>query len=179
MDNLSFDSPQAHNTYSNTDPPKTVDNETKANHQRAKELLNIKTISSIINSRQRNRLEEVHVDHRIPKFLAGNVPELIKILNNHDNLQLVHVTCHAIKTKEEKASISLYRKMRQTYLANKLKTYTKEELQVRLATCKILIEMDKSRNELLEQYDSNTINKLIEVSKRIIKDHDHHHTTIL
>ena len=29
--------------------------------------------------------------------------------------------------------------------------------------------MDKSRNELLEQYDSKTINKLIEVSKRILK----------
>ena len=166
MDNLSFDSALAHNsTFSKTD--KTVDNETKANHQIAKEQLNIKTIGSIINSRQRNWLEGVHVDHRIPKFLAGNVPELLKILNNHDNLQLVHVTCHAIKTKEEKASISEYRKMRKTYLPNKLKTYTKEELQV--ATCKILLEMDKSRNELLEQYDSKTINKLIEVSKRILK----------
>ena len=167
MDNLSFDSALAHNsTFSKTD--KTVDNETKANHQIAKEQLNIKTIGSIINSRQRNWLEGVHVDHRIPKIFAGNVPELIKILNNHDNLQLVHVTCHAIKTKEEKASsISLYRKMRKTYLPNKLKTYTKEELTV--ATCKILLEMDKSRNELLEQYDSKTINKLIEVSKRILK----------
>ena len=165
MDNLSFESGVAQNsTFSKTD--KTVDNETKAYHQIAKEQLNIKTIS-IINSRLRNWLEGVHVDHRIPKFLAGNVPELLKILNNHDNLQLVHVTCHAIKTKEEKASISEYRKMRKTYLPNKLKTYTKEELQV--ATCKILLEMDKSRNELLEQYDSKTINKLIEVSKRILK----------
>lgn len=165
LDNLSSDNAVPHsNTVLKTD--KKADNETKVNHQIAKEQLNIKTIS-IINSRLTNWLDGVHVDHIIPKIIAGNVPELIKILNNNDNLQLVHTACHASKTKEDKAIISEYRKIRKSHLPNKLTTYTKEELQV--ATCKVLIEMNKSVNKPLEQFDRKKINKLINVSKGLLK----------
>jgi hypothetical protein len=126
--------------------------------------LNIKTFS-IINSRLTNWLEGVHVDHKIPKILAGNVPEVGKILNNNDNLQLVHVACHAQKTKEDRVFLSEYRKIRKTHLPNKLVTYTKEELQV--ATCKSILDVRDKK--LLESYNSNIINKLIYVSKEILK----------
>jgi uncharacterized protein YifN (PemK superfamily) len=119
--------------------------------------LNIKT-SSIINSRLTNWLEGVHVDHKIPKILAGNA--LVKILNNNDNLQVVHVACHAQKTKEDRVFLSVIRK-----IPNKLVTYTKEELQV--ATCKILL--DVSDKKLLKSYNSKIINKLVNVSKGILK----------
>lgn len=169
LDNISPDNAVPHSkTVLKIDKTRNLlaDLETKANHQIAKEQLNIKTIS-IINSRLTNWLDGVHVDHIIPKIIAGNVPELIKILNNKDNLQLVHTACHLSKTKVDKAIISEYRKIRKTHLPNKLTTYTKEELQV--ATCRVLIEMNKSANKPLEQFDSKKINKLINVSKGFLK----------
>lgn len=169
LDNISPDNAVPHSkTVLKIDKTRNLlaDLETKANHQIAKEQLNIKTIS-IINSRLTNWLDGVHVDHIIPKIIAGNVLELIKILNNKDNLQLVHTACHLSKTKVDKAIISEYRKIRKTHLPNKLTTYTKEELQV--ATCRVLIEMNKSANKPLEQFDSKKINKLINVSKEFLK----------
>jgi hypothetical protein len=136
----------------------------KANYQRAKEQLNIK-IFSIINSQLTNWLEGVHVEHKIPKILAGNVPEVVKILNNTDNLQLVHVTCHAQQTKEDRVFLSKYSKIRSTHLPNNLGMYTKEELQV--ATCKIILDVIEIK--LLESYNSKIVRKLINVSKVILK----------
>jgi len=156
LDHLSSDNALPHDT--------TIPNLDKANYQRAKEQLNIKTIN-IINSRLTNWLEGAHVDHKIPQILSGNVLEVVKILNNNDNLQLVHVACHAQKTKEDRVFLSEYRKVRKTHIPNKLVTYTKEELQV--ATCKIILDVIEKK--LLESYNSNIINKLVNVSKVILK----------
>lgn len=57
---------------------------------------------NMIDSRSNNGFVNIDIDHILPKIIGGKNPDLNFILDDIENLQLVHKHCHKIK------SINLY-----------------------------------------------------------------------
>lgn len=123
-----------------------------------------KTVNLLV-SRISNWLRDSQIDHCIPKIIAGPVPELVKVLNNQNNLQLLHKSCHLIKTQEDSEFLKQYRKIRKSILPDKLSLYT--ESQKITATYRIIIKL----NELgmLSSFDKKVITKLVSISNNALK----------
>lgn len=134
--------------------------DTNINPKRA----NSKTIR-LLDSRGSNWIRDAQIDHVIPKIIGGNVPDLVKLLNNQNNLQLIHKSCHVKKTQEDAELLKQYRKIKKTILPNKKSNYT--DLQLRTATYELVVGLNKSG--MLKRFDKGIISKLISICKQTLK----------
>ena len=121
---------------------------------------------NLLNNRISNWLENTQIDHITPKILGGDVPVLVRVLNNPSNLQLLHKKCHLEKTANDKGFLKEYRKAKKLVLPNKLSNYSSHEQM--LATCNIIVNLHKSG--ALNMFNKTTISKLLSISKKILKN---------
>lgn len=103
------------------------------------------------------------LDHVIPIKLAGNLKPLKILLNNKNNLRLVHKNCHKSKTfgQEEQELLKNYRKIRKSFVPKgiKLKTLKQDELQK--LHIKTLLELKKNNHfKYLDKIKNKTTRKL-------------------
>lgn len=134
------------------------------NSNNAKLFTRSKSIN-ILDSRLINWLGDAQIDHIIPKVLAGKSPILIKLLNNDNNLQLIHKHCHVQKTNIDRLFLDQFRKVRKLYLPNKLSTYS--ETDINKATFNIIIHLYEAK--LLNQFDNSIIKQLVSLSQKSLK----------
>lgn len=110
-------------------------------------------------------LKPSQIDHIVPLVLAGNSLKLKSVLNNLDNLQLVHTACHLDKSKEELRTLMReYRKRRKLILPHKLVMYTKKQL----LQAHNMVVLQLYKDKYLESYKQSIINKLVYIIKKSI-----------
>lgn len=58
-----------------------------------------------------NSYKGLQIDHIIPLSFSLNIPVIYNILDELDNKQLIHSTCHKLKTKNDKINIKFFKKL--------------------------------------------------------------------
>lgn len=88
------------------------------------------------------------------------------ILNQKDNLNLVHTECHKIKTKADLKIISDYRKFKKHNLNKPITLMSNRERQLFDYNCLLYItNLDNFKNMYTSKSNLKIINKLINYSK--------------
>lgn len=110
--------------------------------------------------------KDLVLDHSIPLVFGGQDTTLKMILNQKDNLNLVHTECHKIKTKADLKIISDYRKFKKHNLNKPITLISNRERQLLDYNCLLYItNLDNFKNMYTSKSNLKIINKLINYSK--------------
>jgi len=144
----------------------SASNEVLEDNESGKKNRSSEKTVNLLDSRVKNWLKNVHIDHIVPKVLAGKIEELNKILDNNNNLQLLHVLCHKKKTNTDSELVGKYRQIRKSLLGGK-KIKDLNSAQLDELTVKILKQLHS--NNSLENLDKKTVHKMMAVVNKNLK----------
>ena len=105
----------------------------------------------------------LEIDHIIPIKLAGNISSLKKLLENINNLRLIHKECHKRKTfgLEEQQLLKNYRKTRKALIPKGMKIKNLNESEVKELHIKTILDLEKNKKfTYLKNFKIKRIKKL-------------------
>jgi hypothetical protein len=121
---------------------------------------------NISSNQLSKRLKGVERDHRIPKVLVSNHPIMKPILNEIDNLQMIHKHCHKVKSLKLDAFNRQYRP-----LIKEIMTTNNVERATAICLATVGCQENKVFNQLIQStQDRRTLKKLTDNAQRYIKE---------
>jgi hypothetical protein len=75
-----------------------------------------------------NTYKGLNVDHTIPLAFSNNYPAIYNILDDISNKQLIHLSCHKIKTNEDKLMIKTFKHLIKLYQSEGLNNFESMKL---------------------------------------------------
>jgi len=129
------------------------------------------SVRNILDNKNKNWFKDLEKDHKIPKIITTSKEQHLKILNDINNLQLVHKNCHSLKS----ILMDPWNKKFKRTIKNLVGTYTNKgqliNIEYELARYITIVLFDLLGDFsflCLNKEDNKKIKQIVKISKTMI-----------